>query len=242
MRRKEGDARVELETTPGLHLSANGDYRKNIEELGKKYPNLLRPERSRYSDENRDSPKHALPSRVACFEFDSNGNVSEKDLSKSSLTDLDNYLRSEPSLSPGQTARRRLYILEGTHVDLVAVFGAALRVEPSIFLRHKRVALWNSYHECGDTASLPTLLDPQRSFLMQYRELLHLEPNPEDFYLRTAGNERDIAVSRRDGEIQSVGITQRKASFWARKIGNGGWDGRQLRFHGVYDLLIIRKL
>lgn len=231
MRSKKVHRDPDLPNPPVSHISAPGSYQKQIDCLAKKYPNLVCEDHRRYE---YYSPGAPFP-RVACFELGASS--SGKPYKPKNEEELRKHLKPNHSESNGQTPRRRLYILEGTNSGCVNAFGTAFQVDPSVFVRHRRIDFWETDHLGGNTPPLPSLLDPQRSFLMEYHELLYfkrdleqlyVETGQEKFYLRSAGNERHIALSRLDGKLQDVGIATRKASFWARKDGVGGWDGTQL--------------
>jgi hypothetical protein len=230
MRSEKVRQEPDLPNSPGSHISAPGDYRTQIEALTNKYPNLVHENRQyEYDSRCASFPK------VACFELGTSN--TGKLYPFTTEAELRKHLTSNHSESNGQTPRRRLYILEGTNLGCVDAFGTAFQVDPSVFVRHRRIYFWETDHLSGNTPPLPSLLDPQRSFLMEYHELLYFKTDLEQlyvktgrekFYLRSAGNERHIALSRLDGKLQDVGIAHRKASFWARKDGVGGWDGTQL--------------
>jgi hypothetical protein len=201
----------------GSYISAEGPYRDTIVRLGNKYPNLIQEDRKRYET------NFNYPSRAAHFDFDSSGRPRKEVFV--SLSELKNHLNSTSS-TVAQSEQRRLYILEGTNADFVETLGTALGVDPNVFLRHKRIALWENSHQTGNTPPLPSLINPQDNFLMEYCELLYFKAGLENFSMRSVTNERHFAVTRLpDGKFDKVGISYKKASFWARKIGNAGWDG-----------------
>ena len=126
--------------------------------------------------------------------------------------------------------------MEGLHPGYVAELGQALDVDPRVFMRHHRVALWERRTPYGgNTPSLPSLVASSKSFCFDYCQLLHLGLEDNDIIIRCAENERHIAVAKGGGirrrEYDGVGLVHRKASFATQSLPNGGWNGK----HYVYN-------
>jgi len=193
-------------------------YNEWTQLLTPKYPNL------RHQDYKRWCPyAGTLPTRVACIDFGVNDRVELR--VGNGATDLRTFYESP--LYPSNTEPiRRLFILEDFDNETKAAIGTRLSIDPRVFLRHSRVALWERSDEnAGCTPSLPSLNDPDKSFMLNYSELMHLNVENQQFTLRCVGNERHIASSRNGDKLDGIGSVHRKLSFWATGTTNGGWDG-----------------
>lgn len=202
-------------TTPPSELDR---YEEWTQRLAHKYPNL------RHQDNKRWHPYlGTLPTRVACVDFGPNDHV-ELRVGKG-VTDLRAFYES-PVYQSNADPVRRLFILEEFDNEIKAAIGIRLSVDPRVFQRQSRVALWERSDEnAGCTPSLPSLNDPNKSFILNYNELMHLNVEDQQFTLRCVGNERHIASSRNGDKLDGVGSVHRRLSFWAKGTKNDGWDG-----------------
>lgn len=131
------------------------------------------------------------------------------------------FLAVDPSPST-----RRLFILESFNDKIRDLISLKLDIDPQVFHRHIRVAIWESAQiNAGNTPLLPSLIDSTRSWAMLYSQLMHLNLEKQEFTLRCYGNERHIASSRYDGKLDGVGSVSRKISFSGTRRGQDGWDG-----------------
>lgn len=122
---------------------------------------------------------------------------------------------------------RRLFILESFNDKIRDLISLKLDIDPQVFHRHIRVAIWESARiDAGNTPLLPSLIDSTRSWAMLYSQLIHLNLEKQEFTLRCFGSERHIASSRYDGKLDGVGSVGRKLSFSGTRRGQDGWDGR----------------
>lgn len=198
--------------TDGSHL-ASGPYRTKIASLFNKNPNL------RYPD--LDIP----------IEEDGIGRVALSQFFKDRMPVRTNFQNSEKlercfKQEMNEKSLRRLFIIEGYDPTLIGIFGEYFQVNPSLFVRQQRTAAWESRHRSGNTPCLPSLLRPCQSFCIPYYELYHFPQGPPDSLgWRSANGCRQISLSRMPGTFDRVGIIDRKASYWSRKDGSGGWDG-----------------
>ncbi len=202
----------------GVPIAA-GEYKAKVSSLCLKYPNL------RYPD-----PELSLevggPGRVVVLQFSVGSGPARSDFS--GPKNLQQYLedRREKTLTePG----RRLFLVEGLDPTTTSVLGDHFNISPTILVWQQRTANWESYHRSGNTPSLPSVLKPSQTFHIPYYELHHYPQGlPESLFRRSANGCRQIHFSRMPGTFDRVGIVDRKASFWSRKDGLGGWDGKQL--------------
>ena len=203
---------------PGSHIASPGSYCDSIVELTKKYPNLKYPDYKKYNalSENTDT------TRTAVIQFKANNDCNV--IPFSTVDHLRKYLQPQATLQDECTLRE-LFLVEGTNPDVVKSLGSALQIDPNIFMRHQRTGLWESDHQAGCTPPLPSLMNPAKGFMLSYRELLHSPNGIEDYPLRTANNQRNIRVTSLGGKYEKVGAVHRKASFWARELGEGSWKG-----------------
>jgi hypothetical protein len=145
------------------------------------------------------------------------------------VEDLRKYLHDTKRLA--QTpCKHRLYLLEDLFPPHVEALGASLDIDPVVFANQL-----NEYHYNGiDTVpqkTLPSLLDPAKSFTLRYYELR--TSSRAHAALRTfACASRQInrwtkvpqKTAQNPGE---VALIRRNASFWCREVHqNRGWDGQ----------------
>jgi hypothetical protein len=83
--------------------------------------------------------------------------------------------------------------------------------------------------------SHPTSKD---SFSLRYHELRDFGENIDSFELRCTNQPRRISTTRWEGKFDGVGIVRRKASFWSRANGAGGWNGASISIHVLPNLLL----
>jgi hypothetical protein len=197
-------------------------------ELTEKYPNL------RSEDYKRWYPRPISRSvRIACIEFHPNAQV---ELVTGHGAEEFRKLYDMPAKTAATSSipRRRLFILEEFDDETRAAVGLRLQVEPQVFHRHARVELWERpYKTAGNTLPLPSLAEADRTFALDYVQMLHLNTEPvkkdefwKQFTLRAQGSERHIATARVDDTMDGVGTLQCKMSFWGNRTAHGGWDGK----------------
>ena len=207
------------DTTQCSHL-ASGDYRAQIAFLCNKYPSL------RYPDRQSPIPKSA--SRVVSFDLSVDGEPTRRDFEDPVA--LQSFLEAtKGSGLAGRNTSRRLFLVEGVEPRFVRVLGHYFDIDPLLIVRQQRTASWESYHQSGNTPTLPSLFEPSRSLSIPYYEL-HYYPQglPDRTEWRCADSGRQVSSSRLPGTFDRVGIVHRKASYWSQRRGNDGWDGRFL--------------
>jgi len=174
---------------------------------------------------NIDHPIKPGNATVVLLEQDHGSlNFSSKEFKSSS--DLQSYFSNEPKLQPNPT-RRRIYLVEGLAQDYVSVLGSHFFMDPSFFMRQERTCIWsNTFTPVADSLPQPSLLEPERSFLIDYCELRQFSEvmaNTAVFCKRTG---RHVGMTpARHMEKSTTGILRRKCSFWSRESEGGEWDG-----------------
>jgi hypothetical protein len=128
-------------------------------------------------------------------------------------------------------SKRRIYIMEGLAPDYIAIIGGHFFMDPSFFQRQERTCVWsNEFTPTSDALPQPSLLDPQRSFHLQYCELRQFSKAlaNKPFFCKRTGRHVGMTASRTlDGAGGSTtGILRRKIGWWSRETTNGGWDGK----------------
>lgn len=202
------------------HLSSAGAYQTQTQKLRKKYPNLVHAD-WKVPYPVRDT--HKVRGRLKLLDLSSTP-VAPKELTPEQLK------RELTSTQPGQQANnvaRRLYLLEAVDPDFVAVLGEHFRLNPTIFMRHQRTALWENDHKQGNTPFLASHQDASKSFIMEFCEIRYFHRTFETGSARNPLDHRHIGVAKLDGVYQKVGLLHQKASFWCRKSTSGGWDGEE---------------
>ena len=197
------------------HL-ADGKYRAQVASLCTKYPNL------RYPD--LDAPSSVFASKVVSIDLSSGDTPSRRDFTD--LAELESYLEATRYTTSDESTTRRILLIEGSDPQYVGLLGSYFDIEPMLIVRQQRTASWESYHQSGNTPALPSLLDPRRTCHIPYYDLHYRSPGLDDKTpWRCADSGRQVAWSRLPGTFDSVGIVDRKASYWSQRRGNDGWDG-----------------
>jgi hypothetical protein len=178
-------------------------------------------------------------SRVRLLTFDDEGIWIDQPALSDELTlpQISDILKND-QISPGPngsmvsiTSMNRLYVLQGLNPEFVELFGNHFDIDPAIFLRHQRTALWEAPHRAGNTPYLASVENPTKSFMIEYCELRYFHEDPRKPSLRNPADMRHINFSQMphfSRDIDRVGVMHRKASFWSnrRPIPLVGWDGR----------------
>lgn len=198
----------------GAHI-ASGEYKARICSLSQKYPTLRYPDPKLSSDVESSG-------KVALLQF-LEGKVPARS-NFSHHKKLQQYLEKHIEKTVAEPCRR-LFLIEGLNPAITGVLGEHFHINPTFIVRQQRSSNWEPYHWSGNTPSLPSLLNPSQSFHIPYYELHHYPKGRPDSLFWTDGGRR-IRFSRIPGTFDQVGVVDRKASYWSRKDGLGGWDGR----------------
>jgi hypothetical protein len=123
--------------------------------------------------------------------------------------------------------RRRIYIMEGLAPDFVKTVGGHFFMEPAFFQRQERTCVWsNEFTPVSDALPQPSLLNPEKSFHLQYCELRQFDKALENRYYFCERTRRHVGMTApRHKEESTTGILRRKISWWCRVTARGGWDG-----------------
>jgi hypothetical protein len=125
---------------------------------------------------------------------------------------------------------RRLYLLEGPHPGHTLALEKLFQIPTSFFRKHKRSSKREVDHRAKETPPLPSLIDPQKTWCLDYHVLRSFEHKWTSNWVRCAENGRRLELSRINGELDETGIVGRKASYWSKNYHDGGWDGKQFPF------------
>ncbi|KAH8647857.1 hypothetical protein BX600DRAFT_503209 [Xylariales sp. PMI_506] len=210
----------------GAHLASGEIYRKKIARLQKRNPNL------RHKDwkipESRED--FVVPSRAKLIKIRGDGfpEVQDQWLEPHGLQES---IQRRLAVSDSDGCLKNvgyLYLLEGVNPDYTEAIGSQLvNIDPAFFLRHQRTPLWEGRNEGGLSPCLASQETPEKTWLMEYCELLYFTENPGSFSLRNPLDNRHINVSMKPDiskDIDQVGIMHRKASFWSQTHENGNWE------------------
>lgn len=121
--------------------------------------------------------------------------------------------------------------MEGLAPDYVATIGGHFYMEPTFWLRQERTCVWsNDFTPVSDALPQPSLLNPKKSFHVQYCELRQfnkaLESRP--FFCKRTRRHVGMTAPRQNADTTTA-ILRRKVSWWCDDITkNGGWDGTML--------------
>lgn len=214
----------------GRWLCDEGPYREYVAAWCRLNPNLGAPD-----PKNRWSPLRNGNARLAMIELGPDKQARRTDFL--SATELSAHFRQLESRPPylirekNSYGHRRIYILEGLAPDFIAALGEHFLMDPTFFMRQERTTLWGFPSEGSrQTASLPSLVKPEKSFFMKYYELRRFEGIRA--YTTFCGKTgRNVGVTRNTRpdlqgfKYEPVGIVHRKCSFWSRRCDSEGWDG-----------------
>jgi hypothetical protein len=157
--------------------------------------------------------------RTVLILFEDNGQTRHSFLH--SVGDIEESLAQ----AQGPALRRQLYLLEGPRPDHAAAMEKHFKIQPSFFKKHARASEREVDHRAKETPLLPSLVDPQKTWCLDYHVLRSFEHDWKSHWVRCAENGRRLELSRINGGLDETGIIGRKASYWAQKYENGGWDG-----------------
>ena len=205
---------------PDSGLFGDGTYSKDVDRLKEKFPLLRFRDFNLY---NSLEDKALRRTRAAKFRFRNDSTVERMDFP--TLETLRQSFSTVETLSSSSEPCRELYMVEGLDPQYVSVLGDALQVDPNVFMRHERTVLWQYLHESAIVPQLPSLIDSNKSFTLDYCELVHFLQPFEHYAVRTAENERLVDATRIDNNWNKVGVVQRRASFCARHLKSKGWQG-----------------
>ncbi|KAL8794630.1 MAG: hypothetical protein Q9195_002826 [Heterodermia aff. obscurata] len=196
------------------HL-ADGKYRAQIASLCTKYPNL------RYPDPC--APKSVFVGKVVAIDLSSSDTPERKNFADPA--DFESYLEATRYRTSDESTTRRILLIEGSDPQYVGLLGSYFDIEPMLIVRQQRTASWESYHQSGNTPTLPSLLDPCRICHIPYYELHYRSQGLNDKTpWRCADSGRQVSWSRLPGTFDFVAIADRKASYWSQRRGEDGWD------------------
>lgn len=195
-------------------IDAKQRYQEQYPKFASKYPCLHNKDFKRwYPFPNVDTR------RTACFQFLPDGSIRDNRFNNAGSLAAFLAVNSSPSA-------RRLFIMESFSDQIRDLVSLKLDVDPQVFYRHAKVAVWESAHKkAGNTPLLPSLIDSNRSWTISYSQLIHLNLEKQAFTLRCLGSERHIASSRHGGKLDGIGSVGCKISFSGTRRGQDGWDG-----------------
>lgn len=122
--------------------------------------------------------------------------------------------------------------MEGLARDYVATIGGHFYMEPTFWLRQERTCVWSTdFTPVSDALPQPSLLNPDKSFHVQYCELREFNKAVESrpFFCKRTGRHVGMTAPRQ-GADTTTAIMRRKVSWWSadRSEDDKGWDGRHL--------------
>lgn len=201
----------------GEWLCADGPYREYIEALSRSNPGLKHPDPN-----NKKRPLRDGNALVVLLDAPVGGVPKFHKTAFKNVSDLRNHLKQTPK----DHDRRRIYMMEGLAPDYIAAIGEHFRMEPTFFQRQERTCVWsNDFTPVSDALPHPSLLDPERSFHLQYCELRQFNKSIENRYYFCHRTGRHVGMTAsRFKEETTTGILRRKVSWWCRTTGQNGWD------------------
>ncbi|KAF1952755.1 hypothetical protein CC80DRAFT_518569 [Byssothecium circinans] len=202
----------------GSWLCDAGPYRDYIAALSGSNPGLKRPDPN--NGDNHLTDGNAL---VVLLDTPATGAPAFKRTEFKNAGDLRKHFKTN---SPDNHDRRRVYIMEGLAKGYVAAIGEHFMMDPSFFQRQERTCVWsNDFTPVSDALPQPSLLDPEKSFHLQYCELRQFTKAIKNRYYFCERTRRHVGMTQpRHKEDSTTGILRRKVSWWSQKTDGGGWD------------------
>ncbi|KAL9108929.1 MAG: hypothetical protein Q9227_006325 [Pyrenula ochraceoflavens] len=93
-------------------------------------------------------------------------------------------------------------------------------------------------HRAKETPPLPSLINPQKTWCLDYYALRSFEYKWKSNWVRCFENGRRLELSRINGDLDDIGIIGRKSSYWSKKHENGGWDAIIVVDEPVRNILV----
>lgn len=199
-----------------------GPYRQYIEALSKTNPGLTTADPN-----NEKIPIGYNTAKVVLLEAPAGGYPTFALREFANCTELREHF--EDAKQKRGLGCRRIYIVEGLARDYVATIGGRFFMEPTFWMRQERTCVWSTdFTPVSDALPQPSLLNPEKSFHVQYCELREfnkpLESRP--FFCKKTGRHVGMTPPRQ-GAKTTTAIMRRKVSWWAADSpeGDKGWDG-----------------
>ncbi|KAJ4372020.1 hypothetical protein N0V83_003793 [Neocucurbitaria cava] len=202
--------------TPSRNVT-HSPYQKYIEALSGSNPGLKKADPN-----NKNGPLKNGNALVVLLDAPATGQPGFNTTEFKSATDLRHHFQN----ANHEHDHRRIYIMEGLAPDYVSIIGGHFFMEPTFFQRQERTCVWsNDFTPVSDALPQPSLLDPDKSFHLQYCELRQFNKAIENRYYFCQRTRRHVGMTApRHKEESTMGILRRKVSWWCRETGNGGWD------------------
>jgi hypothetical protein len=225
-------------------MAQNTPYLDSLNSMASKHPCLKQflDDWSEFSADNllRESHHHTerlAVGRAGVIEFVERHQPQYKSLD--GIEDLRKYLHD--ARTPAQTpspCKHRLYLLEDLSPLHVEALGASLDIDPVVFANQL-----NEYHYNGINTvpqkTLPSLLDPTKSFTLKYYELRTSSRSQAGlrtfaYASRHIKGWTKVPNQKARNNLGEVAFIRRNASFWCREVPqNRGWDGQWKPFNVV---------
>ncbi|KAF1939235.1 hypothetical protein EJ02DRAFT_408830 [Clathrospora elynae] len=201
----------------GSWLCAEGPYRKYIEALSGSNPGLKKSDPN-----NKDQPLKNGNALVILLDAPATGQPEFTSTEFRNEKDLRSHFQD----TTHNHNRRRIYLMEGLAPDYISIIGGHFFMEPTFFQRQERTCVWsNDFTPVSDALPQPSLLDPEKSFHLQYCELRQFNKELENRYYFCERTRRHVGMTAsRQQEKSTIGILRRKVSWWCRKTDSEGWD------------------
>lgn len=196
-----------------------GPYRDYIKALSGSNPGLKKADPN-----NKDVPLRNGNALVVLLDAPSIGQPDFTTTSFKNASDLRNHFGN----TSHEHNRRRIYMMEGLAPDYVSVIGGHFFMDPTFFQRQERTCIWsNDFTPVSDALPQPSLLNPDKSFHLQYCELRQFNKALENRYYFCTRTRRHVGMTAPcHKEESTTGILRRKVSWWSRETAGGGWDGK----------------
>ncbi|KAF2132863.1 hypothetical protein P153DRAFT_393811 [Dothidotthia symphoricarpi CBS 119687] len=200
----------------GSWLCADGEYQRYITALSSSNPSLAKPDPN-----NKKNPLRNGNALVVLLDAPATGPTR---FEKTEFTQSLLRAHFEEASHNLKHDRRRIYLMEGLAPDYVSMVGGHFFMDPTFFQRHERTCVWSDkFTPVSDALPLPSSLEPDTSFHLQYCELrefnMRLETVP--YFCNRTGRHVGLTAPRPDS---TTGIVRRKVGWWSQETGNGGWD------------------
>ncbi|KAF9699339.1 hypothetical protein EKO04_002683 [Ascochyta lentis] len=207
-----------VEKPVGSWLCTEGPYQQYIAALSESNPGLKKADPN-----NKSNPLKLGNALVVLLDSDASGHPEFETTEFVNATELRNHFEN----APRNQNRRRIYIMEGLAPDFVAAIGGHFYMEPTFWLRQERTCVWsNDFTPVSDALPQPSLLNPKKSFHVQYCELREFNKALENkpYFCKRTRRHVGMTAPRHGEENTTTAIMRRKVSWWCETTSEGGWD------------------
>ncbi|KAF7903369.1 uncharacterized protein EAF01_006418 [Botrytis porri] len=135
---------------------------------------------------------------------------------------------------------QRVYILERLDANFVEAYGSYFFMNPLFFTKQGRNTVWDMrdiQEGFSDNPPLPSLENPDKCFVLKYREMRNFGPDYDHWRTICATSGSHVSGIGFEYKLDSLAAVERECPFWFRDAvdNHGGWDAVIL--YGYIDFI-----